>query len=98
MINIKRTWLTRSILCLALPALAQDSRQEILLKKKQDKAEQLSSYEVSKVEARVLRLETARFPRNILKRGFRGIRPVIGGMPSGSEFAGGIEYLRDHEL
>lgn len=95
---MKLTWLAASMLCFALPGLAQDSRQEISLKKKLDKAKQLSSYEVSKGEARVLRLETARFPRNILKRGFRGIRPLVGGMPSGSGFAGGIGYLREPDF
>ena len=92
---MKVTWLAASILCFAVTARAQDSRQEIILKQKQDKAEELSAYEVSKLEARVLRLERVRFPRNILNRGFRGIRPLIGGMPSGSGFVLGVGYLRD---
>ena len=95
---MKLTWLTASILCFAVSALAQDSRQEILLEKKKDKAKELSSYEVSKLEARVLRLERIRFPRNIFKRGFHGIRPLIGGMPSGSGFAGGVGYLREPDF
>ena len=95
---MKPTWLAASILCFAATALAQDSRQEILLEKKQEKAEELSSYEVSKLEARFLRLERVRFPRNILERGYRGIRPLVGGMPSGSGFVLGVGYLRDPDF
>ena len=95
---MKPTWLAASILCFAVTARAQDSRQEILLEKKREKAEELSSYEVSKLEARFLRLERVRFPRNILERGYRGIRPLVGGMPSGSGFVLGVGYLRDPDF
>ncbi len=41
--------------------------------------------------------EKACFPASIFVNGFRGIRPVIGGMPSGSGFVGGVGYIRGLE-
>lgn len=97
---MERIWLVASLLCVAVhtQVQAQDSRQEILLEQKQEKAVELSLHEVSKLEARVLRLERMKFPSNILKRGYRGIRPLVGGMPSGSGFVLGIGYLHDPDF
>ena len=85
-------------LWVAASALAQDSRQEIVLEEKQEKAKELSKYEVSKTEARVRRLERVKFPRNILEQGYRGVRPLVGGMPSGSGFVLGVGYLHDPDF
>lgn len=86
-------------LSIAVSSAAQ-SRQDLVLAQKQEKAQKLTADEVSKGEQRVLWLETVRFPLNIFEKGFHGIRPLIGGMPSGSGTVAGIGYLRgrDDEL
>jgi outer membrane protein assembly factor BamA len=76
---------------------AQESREEILRKKREEKKETLEPYTISETEARVRAWEKARFPQKILQKGFRGIRPVIGGMPSGSGFVLGGGYIRGLE-
>lgn len=75
------------------PTSAPTSRRELLLERRRRKAEQLEPYAISEAEARVLRLEEARFPQAIFAKGFRGLRPVIGGMPSGSGFVAGGGYV-----
>ncbi|MFQ5792344.1 MAG: hypothetical protein ACE5JI_17890, partial [Acidobacteriota bacterium] len=80
--------------------LAQESaetRQEILLSKRREKAQKLTPYRVSSIERRIRGFEKARFPQNIFVKGFRGVRPVVGGMPPGSGFAGGAGYIRGLE-
>lgn len=74
-----------------------ESRQEILLRKRREKAEHLEPYRVSEGESRVHALEKAKFPQNILVKGWRGVRPVIGGMPSGSGFVLGGGYVHGLE-
>jgi hypothetical protein len=69
------------------------TRQEILLKQREEKSRNLEPYRVSPLEARVLGWEKMRFPQNIFVKGFRGFRPVVGGMPSGSGFVGGAGYI-----
>lgn len=76
---------------------AQESREEILRKKREEKKEQLEPYRISDTEARVRSWENARFPQKILQKGFRGFRPVIGGMPSGSGTVFGGGYIRGLE-
>ena len=56
-------------------------------------AGRLEPYGISDAEARVQFLETWRLPRRLFTKGFGGFRPVIGGMPSGSGFAGGGGYI-----
>ncbi len=73
------------------------TREEILLRKRREKAEKLSPYEVTKGEARVKGFEDARFPQKIFQKGWRGFRPVIGGMPSGSGTVLGGGYIRGLE-
>ena len=68
-----------------------------MAEKRREKATNLTPAQVSRAEARVLALEKARFPQNIFVKGFHGIRPVMGGMPSGSGFVGGIGYVRGLE-
>lgn len=74
-----------------------ETREEMLLRKRREKAESLSPYGVSKNEARVKGFEEARLPQKILQKGWRGFRPVIGGMPSGSGTVLGGGYIRGLE-
>ena len=73
------------------------SRRELLLSQRREKAESLAPYEVSSAESRARGLEKAKFPSNILVKGFHGIHPVIGGMPSGSGFVLGGGYIHGLE-
>ena len=79
---------------------APETRQEILLRQREEKLGALTPYAVSDAEARVSRLETFRLPRRIFAKGFGGFRPVVGGMPSGSGFVFGGGYLAgyNHEV
>ena len=76
------------------------TRQEILQRQREEKRGELTPYVVSDGEERVSRLETFRLPRRIFAKGFRGFRPVVGGMPSGSGFVYGGGYIAgyNHEL
>ncbi len=74
-----------------------ESQQEALERKRKEKAQQLAPHLVSKAEERLGNWEKSRFPTNIFVNGFHGIRPVIGGMPSGSGFVGGVGYIRGLE-
>ncbi len=94
------------LLLVGRPAWAQQAedapeesktRQEILQKKRQAKAEKLEPYEVSSFEKRSRGWEKAKFPQNIFIKGWRGFRPVIGGMPSGSGFVLGGGYIHGLE-
>jgi len=69
------------------------TRQEILLRKREEKRDELAPHVVSGAESRVLAFERGNFPANVFERGWRQIRPVIGGMPSGSGFVGGVGFL-----
>jgi hypothetical protein len=80
----------------AASARAQEeppTRREILLEMRREKAAGLEPYDVPTAEARVLALEKARLPQKIFEKGWRGIRPVLGGMPSGSGFVFGGGYV-----
>lgn len=71
---------------------APATREEILRRKRQEKAEAMEPYAVSNAESRVLGFEAMNFPANLFERGWRRFVPVIGGMPSGSGFVGGLGY------
>ena len=73
------------------------SQQERLAEARRAKAERLEPYKVSSWEARAHRWERARFPMRIFTRGFSGIRPLLGGMPSGSGQVFGVGYIRGLE-
>ncbi len=73
------------------------SRQEILQREREKKAENLEPYEVSDTEKRLRGWEKAKFPQNWLVKGWRGFRPVIGGMPSGSGTVIGGGYIHGLE-
>jgi hypothetical protein len=73
------------------------SRQEILLEKRNEKKEQLEPYKVTGAEARIHGYEKIKFPTNIFVKGWRGLRPLIGGMPSGSGFVLGGGYIQGLE-
>ena len=69
------------------------TRAEILEQARERKSEQLEPYRISDAERRVRFLETWRLPRRLFTKGFGGVRPAIGGMPSGSGFVGGGGYI-----
>jgi hypothetical protein len=97
----------RLLLCAFLlssgSASAQDessdasSRQEILVNKRKEKKAELEPYEVSGAEARIHGYEKIKFPTNIFVKGWRGLRPLIGGMPSGSGTVFGAGYIQGLE-
>ena len=76
-------------------------RQEIWLSQREAKQERLAQepapYEIPSAESRILSLEKRKFPQNIFVKGFHGIRPLIGGMPTGSGWVGGVGYIRGLE-
>ncbi len=74
-----------------------ETRQEILLRARREKAESLEPERVSTWEARLRGWEKAKFPTNWLVKGWRGFRPVIGGMPSGSGTVFGGGYIHGLE-
>lgn len=74
-----------------------ETREETLLRKRREKAKNLTPYRVSKGEERAKGFEEARLPQKILQKGWRGFRPVIGGMPSGSGTVLGGGYIRGLE-
>ncbi len=73
------------------------SRQEILQREREKKAETIEPYEVSSSEKRLLGWEKKKFPQNWLVKGWRGFRPVFGGMPSGSGAVIGGGYIHGLE-
>ena len=86
----------------ATPVFAQDepepqTRGELLRQQREEKAQALVPYEVSAREARLRGLEKAKFPQNWLVKGWNGIRPVFGGMPSGSGTVLGAGYVHGLE-
>lgn len=89
-------WAVSSVGLAPATASAQ-SRQEMLLEKRREKARELEPYRISSLEARVRALEKAKFPQNIFVKGWHGFRPVIGGMPSGSGFVLGGGYVHGLE-
>ena len=96
---VSLTFVVSLFLPLALDAQepGAGTREELLLRKRREKAEKLTPYEVTKGEARVKGFEDARFPQKIFQKGWRGFRPVIGGMPSGSGTVLGGGYIRGLE-
>lgn len=103
----KRGVLALFILCGSVPVRAQgecpeaeegcSSRQEILTRRRREKAQQLEPYKVSAWEARIRRWEEQKFPQNIFVKGWHGFRPLIGGMPSGSGLVLGGGYAHGLE-
>jgi outer membrane protein assembly factor BamA len=73
------------------------TRQEELRRTREEKAKNLEPYEVSSTESRIRGLEKIKFPQNIFVKGWRGFRPVIGGMPSGSGTVFGGGYVHGLE-
>lgn len=73
------------------------TRQEILQREREEKAANLVPYEVSSWESRIRGWEKAKFPQNWLVKGWKGIRPVFGGMPSGSGTVIGGGYIHGLE-
>ena len=92
--------LTALLLLTAASLSSAQSRQDLLLEQKREKAERLVEESASRSEKRIRALEKSRFPKNIFVKGFHGVRPLIGGMPSGSGAVAGIGYVRglDYEL
>ncbi len=73
------------------------TRQETLRRQREEKAKKLEPYEVFGTEARIRGLEKHKFPQRIFVKGWRGFRPVIGGMPSGSGTVFGGGYIHGLE-
>ena len=69
------------------------TRQERWRTRREQKRADLKPYEVSTGERRVRALERVQFPRNIFVGGYRGFKPIIGGLPSGSGFVVGGGYV-----
>ena len=100
-----RSWLVLALIAWPVAIRAQEddderkptSRQEILQREREKKAENLEPYEVSDTEKRLRGWEKAKFPQNWLVKGWRGFRPVIGGMPSGSGTVIGGGYIHGLE-
>lgn len=76
---------------------AASTRQEALRRQREEKAKELEPYEVSGTEARIRGWEKHKFPQRIFIKGWRGFRPVIGGMPSGSGTVFGGGYIHGLE-
>lgn len=75
------------------PSDGVERRQDVWLKKRQEKSRKLEPYRVSPLEERIRSWEKRRFPQNIFIKGFHGFRPLIGGMPAGSGFVVGGGYI-----
>lgn len=84
----------------AAPALAQQTRREALERRREEKARQTKSHTPGKLEAALLYVEEKR----ILERfgpDMDGFFPRIGGLTTGSGFAGGVGYRKhfnDHAI
>ena len=78
-------------------AAGGQSQAERLAAARREKADNLLPAHVSPAEARIRGLERTRFPFSIFQQGFHGLRPVVGGMPSGSGFVAGGGYVRGLE-
>ena len=70
-----------------------DTRESILLAQREAKRLELTPERISRAEERMRALETWRLPRAIFVKGFHGVRPILGGMPSGSGFVFGGGYI-----
>lgn len=86
------------LVCIALIlgtglAGAQSSRQEALQKQREEKSNNLEPTPPLPGQERIRRWEKAKFPINLFKKGWRGIRPLIGGMQSGSGTVFGAGYI-----
>jgi outer membrane protein assembly factor BamA len=73
------------------------TRQEQLQRQREAKADNLAPYEVSDLESRIRGWEKAKFPQNWLVKGWKGFRPVFGGMPAGSGTVIGGGYIHGLE-
>ncbi len=76
---------------------AASTRQEALRRQREEKAKKLEPYKVSGAEARIRGWEKIKFPQKIFIKGWRGFRPVIGGMPQGSGTVFGGGYIHGLE-
>ena len=72
----------------------QRTRAEVLREQREEKSRELSPERVHPWDARLRRWEQSQFPRNWLVKGWKGFRPVFGGMipGSGTVFGGGYIY------
>jgi outer membrane protein assembly factor BamA len=71
----------------------EDSQEAELEKKRKAKADQLRPNQVSSLERRMRNWEKAHMPARLFAKGFRGVRPLFGGMPSGSGTVFGLGYV-----
>ena len=84
----------------AAPAVAQQTRREALERRREEKARQIRKYKAGALEAALLYIED----KQILERfgpDIDGFYPRIGGLTTGSGFAGGVGYRKhfgDHAI
>lgn len=71
-----------------------ETRAGLMDEARQAKARTLTPEAVSTWERRMLALEARNFPQSLFAGEYNGVRPLIGGMPSGSGFVGGVGYMR----
>jgi hemolysin activation/secretion protein len=69
------------------------TRQTTLQKQREEKSTNLEPTPPLPWQERIRRWEKAKFPANIFVKGWRGIRPLIGGMQSGSGTVFGAGYI-----
>lgn len=89
------TWLGSSGALAAQAAPEQaGSRADLLEAERREKAAALTPEKVSTWEGRLLALEQRNFPQSLFSPEYDGVRALIGGMPPGSGFVGGVGYMR----
>ncbi len=71
-----------------------ETRAALMDEARLTKAGTLTPEAVSTWERRMLALEARNFPRNLFAGEYNGVRALIGGMPSGSGFVGGVGYMQ----
>ncbi|MEO8682892.1 MAG: BamA/TamA family outer membrane protein [Vicinamibacterales bacterium] len=71
-----------------------ETRAALIEAERRAKADALTPEVVSTWERRMLALEARNFPQSLFAGEYNGIRTLIGGMPSGSGFVGGVGYMR----
>ncbi len=76
------------------PPPDERTRAEVLRERREEKSRELSPERVHPWDARLRGWEQSQFPRNWLVKGWKGFRPLFGGMISGSGtvFGGGYIY------
>ena len=75
------------------PPPDERTRAEVLRERREEKSRELSPERVHPWDARLRGWEQSQFPRNWLVKGWKGFRPLFGGMISGSGTVFGGGYI-----